>query len=301
MAGDGAAAGGRWISRPPGWPQSGGARHDAPVRLFCFPPAATGAWVYHRWAAELAPDVEVMPVELPGRGARLGEPQPASLRLLVAACLAGLLPLLLDKPFALFGHSMGAWIAYEFAHEIQRLHRSETAGSSRGPSSPVAESGLAAPAMAVDSCPMPVKLYASCNRSPHLADVAHDVDPTSFADLTSAEFWRCFFRRYGSVSTLQTEAAREHALPLLKADFRLLEMYEPTLAPLAIPVDALAADADTRYTRNQISAWKHSTCAGFSEHWFQGGHWLIREDPAVMLAHLRDDLAAARLEQAASS
>eukprot|EP00850_Spirogloea_muscicola_P020510 SM000218S06606 [mRNA] locus=s218:105020:108082:- [translate_table: standard] len=297
MAADGAAtAGGRWISRPPGWPQSGGARHDAPVRLFCFPPAATGAWVYHRWAAELAPDVE-----LPGRGARLGEPQPPSLRLLVTACLAGLLPLLLDKPFALFGHSMGAWIAYEVAHEIQRLHKSETAGSARGPSSIVDESCLAAPAIVAGSCPMPVKLYASCNRAPHLADVAYNVDPTSFADLPPVDFWQCFFRRYGSVSSLQTEAAREHALPLLKADFRLLEMYEPTLAPLAIPVDALAADADTRYARNQISAWKHSTCADFSERWFQGGHWLIREDPAAMLAHLRDDLATARHEQAVSA
>ena len=125
------------------------------LRLFCLPQAGAGAWCFHNgWSARLPPDVEVLPVELPGRNSRASEPADAhpTLQRLASAVLDGVRHLLPggelpgQRPpnpphYALFGHSLGAWLAYEIACEVFRRRRE------RG-----------------DVIPMPTKLYLSGNR-----------------------------------------------------------------------------------------------------------------------------------------
>ena len=94
-------------------------RPDARLRLFCLPYAGGGASFYRPWIERLAPDVHVHPVQLPGREARLREHAFERIEPLIAS-LADVLGAHLDRPFALFGHSMGALIAFELARELRR-------------------------------------------------------------------------------------------------------------------------------------------------------------------------------------
>src|SRR3982750_485989 len=89
-------------------------RIDASVRLFCFPYAGGGTSIFHSWPGKLPPGVEVCAIQLPGRGRRLWEKPFSQMPALVSA-LTQELSDFLDRPFAFFGHSMGALIAFELA------------------------------------------------------------------------------------------------------------------------------------------------------------------------------------------
>src|ERR1035441_10334502 len=91
------------------------------LRLFCFPYAGAGAGTFLTWSDNLPADVEVCPVQLPGRGARMTERPFTQLSPLVEALAQALAPLL-DKPFAFFGHSLGALVSFELARQIRRQY-----------------------------------------------------------------------------------------------------------------------------------------------------------------------------------
>src|SRR5208337_878151 len=91
------------------------------LRLFCFPYAGAGALIFRNWSDALPRDIEVCPIQLPGRGTRLTEPPFTKLSCLVEALTRALIPLL-DRPFAFFGHSLGALIGFELARQIRRQH-----------------------------------------------------------------------------------------------------------------------------------------------------------------------------------
>ena len=93
--------------------------HRARVRLFCFPYAGGGNSIFRSWQQNLSDTIEVCSVQLPGRDSRISEPPCTAVDQLVSAASEGLAPYL-DKPFALFGHSMGAVIAFEFARHLRK-------------------------------------------------------------------------------------------------------------------------------------------------------------------------------------
>ena len=122
-----------------------------------------------------------------------------------------------SKPYLLFGHSLGAWIAYELLAELMRRHETP-----------------------------PLLLIVSGMRAPHLSAAEHDADrvaPT-IAHLDTPDFWSHFERRYGRNPDLSDPLAREFVLPLLRADFELLEAVRrcdrsprhPSCAHLLCPV-----------------------------------------------------------------
>src|SRR5215213_9694754 len=84
---------------------------SAGVRLFCFPYAGGGDSIFRSWQQSLSDTIEVCPVQLPGRGPRIPAPPCTDINRLVRCAAQALAPYL-DKPFALFGHSMGARIAF---------------------------------------------------------------------------------------------------------------------------------------------------------------------------------------------
>ncbi|KAL6758269.1 Alpha/Beta hydrolase protein [Haematococcus lacustris] len=115
------ASGSLWILRPPRGQSKAernaterSATQSQPPLLFCIPQAGMGAWTYHALAQQLAPDVEVLPVELPGHNSRMNrEALQTDLRALAAQVAAVVRQCSQDRAYAVFGHSMGAWIAYE--------------------------------------------------------------------------------------------------------------------------------------------------------------------------------------------
>ncbi|MEJ2755738.1 MAG: KR domain-containing protein, partial [Gammaproteobacteria bacterium] len=92
---------------------------DAQIRLFCFPYAGGGSSIYNPWAKQLPASIELIPIHLPGRGAREAEPYSESLFEAAEHISQALIPLL-DKPFVLFGHCMGAIMMYEVAQRLEQ-------------------------------------------------------------------------------------------------------------------------------------------------------------------------------------
>src|SRR5438105_14018756 len=92
------------------------------LRLFCFPFAGGSVSTFVGWPALLPGDIEVWAAQLPGRAARIGEPAIGDMTLLLDRLEAAMAPAL-DRPFALFGHSMGAIIAFELVRRLRRRGR----------------------------------------------------------------------------------------------------------------------------------------------------------------------------------
>ena len=92
---------------------------NASLRMFCLPYAGGDTWIFHDWQSALPDYVEVCPIRLPGRGSRIAEPPFTALGDLVEA-LGTALDGALDRPFVIFGHSMGALIGFELARYLRR-------------------------------------------------------------------------------------------------------------------------------------------------------------------------------------
>jgi surfactin synthase thioesterase subunit len=227
------------------------------LRIFCFPPLGTGAQIFHSWSQHLPSDVEVMPIEYPGRNIRMSEPLQTDLVAMAKQCATDLLPLFTEVPFVLFGHSMGAWVAYEVGQELRRKQEE------------VDRSGA-------NYCLLPRKIYVSCRRTPHLFAPEHDTDQITFHLLSACEFWEQFEKRYGHNPIFDLKQVRDFMYPIFCADFRALETYTApeNQIPLPFPLCAIAAVDDDRFNAEGTAQWAKHTIAVdffFSEKHFSGG------------------------------
>ena len=230
------------------------------VRLFCFPFAGGGASLFRTWADRLPAWVEVCPVQLPGREARINEPPFTSVEALVGPLRRGLAPLL-DRPFAFFGHSMGAAIAHRLT-----VHLRDQGG------------------------PQPVLLAASGRQAPQL----QPLDPP-FYDLPGEAFVARLRNLQGTPAEVLAHAElMELLLPALRADFTLNDTYRPPLGePLAMAVSAFGGEGDAHVSREGLAAWEVTTCGRFRLRMLPGDHFFLRTAPETLLAALQSDLAAA--------
>jgi surfactin synthase thioesterase subunit len=237
---------------------------EASLRLFCIPQAGMGAWAFHGWQETLGSAVEVMPIELPGRNSRMRENRFTSMKDLVNAMVDNLVNEFRRLPYAILGHSLGAWIAYELVQELRRRHE-----------------------------PLPVKIYVSANRAPHLCEKKHDVHPVHLHKLSYPLFWKAFFDRYGANKDLESEGIKKYMYPMLVDDFTLLETYvwnDLRCPELPVPIEAFGAKSDVRYTKEQISAWSEHTSVQFKELWFDGKHRFIVDEPEEVRKHVAYDV-----------
>ena len=241
------------------------ARPRARVRLFCFPYAGGGASLFRTWSADFPPEIEVCPVQLPGREGRISEPLFERLSPLVAAVDAGL-RLLMDKPFAFFGHSMGALIAFELARTLRR----------RG-------------------APAPVHLFASGCLPPHIPD------RRPFHHLSDADLIKGLIELGGmSEDMLQHKELLEFMVPILRADSAVTETNVYTEeAPLRCPITALGGIDDDLVTLEDMAAWRQHTSGAFVEERLPGSHFFLQSARAevigVVARRLLATLPGARL------
>lgn len=241
----------RWITRPRPTP---GAR----LRLFCLPHAGAGASVFRNWAEALPAEVEVCPVQLPGRENRIAEPAIDRVPPLVEALTDAVSPWL-DRPFAVLGHSNGAMIGFELVRELRRRGR-----------------------------PGPLHLFASGRRAP---DVAARTPPIHQCpdDVFIAEL-----KALGGMpdALLEHPELIELLVPLLRADVALHETYafveEP---PLETPITAYRGETDPKVTLEDVEAWARHTRGPFTLRTFPGGHFFLQDDRASFLRTLSADLA----------
>ena len=230
----------------------------ARVRMFCFPYAGGGASAYRGWAAPLPPDIEVCPVQLPGREGRLREapfdrPEP-----LVRAMADALQPYMQGLPFVFFGHSMGAMLSFELARELRR----------RGQA-------------------MPLHLFVSGRRAPQVLEEDEPIH-----GLPEARFIEKIRELNGTPEeVLQHTELMRLLIPVLRADFAVNETYVYTEEePLDIGISAFGGLGDLEVTREELAAWKEHTRGRFRQRMLPGDHFFIHGNREMVLEALARDL-----------
>jgi medium-chain acyl-[acyl-carrier-protein] hydrolase len=243
------------------WIAFGTPNPKARLRLFCFPYAGTGGSIFRTWPGGLPEDVEVCPVQYPGRGTRPMETPFTAISPLVQALAQALLPLL-DKPFAFFGHSLGALVAFELARQLRR-----------------------------QSGPQPVRLFVSADRAPRSPRRDRPINA-----LPEADFLVELVRLNGTPrKVLEDAELMQIMLPVLRADFAIYETYayspEP---PLACVIAGLGGLQDQRVRRDDLAAWRDETDDAFSLRMFPGDHFFLNTAQPLLLQALSQDLCGDR-------
>jgi medium-chain acyl-[acyl-carrier-protein] hydrolase len=249
-----AAAATPWLIRPL-------PRPDARMRIFCFPHAGVGASAYRPWAALFPKSVEVVAVQPPGRENRLREPAIDTVPGLIDACVEAM-DGSLDRPYAMFGHSMGACLAYEVARRLRDDRR-----------------------------PLPDRLFVSGRRAPSQPPTDPPLHP-----LDDADFVDEIQRRYGGIpaEVLKHDELVALLLPTLRADIRALEthLHVPS-EPLRVAIHAFGGAQDPCVSADALGAWRLETDAGFGLRIFPGGHFYHQTATAEVVAAIVATLAPA--------
>ncbi|MFG2622063.1 thioesterase II family protein [Streptomyces sp. NPDC048507] len=243
---------GSWIRRfhPVAHPET------APV-LVVLPHAGGNASFYFPLSRDLAARAEVLTVQYPGRQERLGESAPDTVAALVDGVERALLPWR-DRPLVLFGHSMGAVLAYELTRRLE--------ASGAGPRGLIV-SGRRSPLVARRE--QNVHLQGDDALLAQVAALA-GTDPRLLAD---PDF-------------------RELILPALRADYRAIETYrhEPGGSPLRTPVSVLVGESDPRASVAEAMGWREVTGAAFTFRGFPGGHFYLSDHHEAVTRALTEDL-----------
>jgi surfactin synthase thioesterase subunit len=227
------------------------------LRVYCFSYGGGSAMAFRPWQAILGPEIDVCAVQLPGRGARMAETPYTDLALLIKD-LAQVIAADSKLPFAFFGHSLGGIVAFELARYMQ-LHR----------------------------LPMPLALFASgCNAPQHRnrSQGMHLLPDDALIDT---------LRDYNGTppEVLANRELMELVLPMIRADFTLVEDYQYRPAPLLnIPITVLAGQRDDRSCAEQAEGWHKETSATCRIEWFEGDHFFINSERDAVLAYLAVEL-----------
>ncbi|MFF0587357.1 thioesterase II family protein [Streptomyces sp. NPDC003781] len=222
--------------------------HPAPhagSRLLCFPHAGGSASAYHALSAAVAGNTEPLIVQYPGRQERLGEPCAERAEEVVAAVLAALPAPADGTPTILFGHSMGALLAFETARRLAAEGRT------------------------------PAALFVSGRRGPSLPQRPARRKPVS--EMSDAELINEIKQLSGTADELLTSPDfLPLLLPPLRADYRIVDNYVYRSAPrLDCPVTVLAGDKDPDVTVEGGRAWESETQAACTLHMLAGGHFFL--------------------------
>jgi medium-chain acyl-[acyl-carrier-protein] hydrolase len=204
----------------------------------------------------MPPAIDVCPVDLPGRGRRFREPLHTRLPALLQELVDELQPHV-DLRFALFGHSMGAMIAYELACRLAR-----------------------------DGA-VPLCLFVSGRRAPQFPRTEPPIHTLSDGALLA---------KVRAMDGIPPAIGQNHemldlALPILRADFALSESYQYVDGPpLTCPIFALSGTSDVEVSREGLLGWRDRTRSIFRPRFFPGGHFFLQHDQAAVVRAVIDDL-----------
>lgn len=223
---------------------------QARMHLFCFPYAGGSAAVFHSWSNYVPSLIEVCPVQFPGRGSRIREKPFVRMEPLVQAVIENIFSLI-DKPFAIFGHSVGALIGFEVARELRRR-----------------------------SLQLPFHLFVSGCEAPTTTSTS----PFTY-DLPEPEFMAELRRLNGTPrEILENPEMMNLLIPLLRADFELVQNYDYTPdLPLPFPITAFGGLQDTEVIIENIEEWSQQTTRKLSLHMLAGDHFFLNENREQIL------------------
>jgi medium-chain acyl-[acyl-carrier-protein] hydrolase len=227
------------------------------LRLFCFPCAGGWGQMFYPWARQLSGDIDVWAIQLPGRAMRVREVPRTCMRALsqeVALAIASHI----GVPYAFFGHSMGALLAFEVARRLRALR-----------------------------CRGPEHLFLSSAVAPDLGHLRPPLHTLSDEEIVmKLVCWN------GMPPELTGNAEiLEVLLPTLRSDFRLCDTYEYVEdAPLDVPVTVLGGEADEEVPIDALHAWQRQTAGPCSVQIFPGGHFYFSAAESDFFALLTREL-----------
>ncbi|MDX3854289.1 thioesterase II family protein [Streptomyces sp. AK02-01A] len=230
------------------------------IPVLCFPFAGAGASAFRRCQEYGSDTVLISPVQLPGREERFGEPLYTD----VVAAVDDLLPTVLDQiagspVVALFGHSLGAVMAYEMAHRINGL-----------------------------GMPRVVRLFVSGSPGPWTQRESRATGLTDDGFLEQVREFAGYTH-----PALEHPELREMLLPTLRADVEMHENYRaPSEKPLPVPIVSIRGADDELVSRAQAAEWESATSAGCRQAEVPGGHMYVTDSPGELVRLMDEELAA---------
>jgi len=229
----------------------------ARLRLFCFPYAGGNASLFRTWRNNLPGTLEVCPVHLPGRGPRLSEPPLRRLSSIVAALIPALRPHM-DQPFAFFGHSMGALVAFETARQLRRAYDLE-----------------------------PVHLFISGSNPPQLLG-----NRRITYNLPDEQFIKELQRLNGTPkAVLEHSELLKFMMEQLRADFEVVETYRYVSGPpLSCGISVFGGLGDCETNRERLTHWQEHTTGSFSVSMLPGDHFFLHTAESVLFRLLSQKL-----------
>jgi medium-chain acyl-[acyl-carrier-protein] hydrolase len=242
------AAATRW------WPYSADAASR--LRLYAFPFAGGGTLAYEPWRRALPDRIACVAARLPGRETRMTEPALSDLPSVVHRATTELLAVL-EPPYALYGHSMGALVALHVLRELSR----------RGAEPPLG-------------------LIVAARPAPHLPSSKPGTDRVGDERIVSE------LRQLGGLpdEIAANAAAAQLFLPLLRADLTLNELRETPAVPINAPIMALAGVSDPRVSPPDVAAWHQWTSSEFRFEVVPGDHFFAFSDCRATLRLVVDQL-----------
>lgn len=224
------------------WLKFSKTNHHNPIKLFCFPFAGAGAATFTSWQNDVAPHIQVIAVQLPGRENRFSEPPMGKMSELLDVLSQHISPYS-AQPWAVFGHSMGATIGYAL---ISRL----------------IETG----------CNPPQHFFTSAKSPPHCLP-SH----APLSHLSDNEFLDTLATRYGADTSTSQRELLELMLPTLRADFGLIEsQYNHSTIPLNTDITALYGTQDHAVSEQQMMQWSRYTNQSFDIVEINGPHFYLQ-------------------------
>lgn len=236
------------------------------LRLFAFPYAGSGASVYRPWATLLPDGIELFGFQPPGRESRFSEPVPTSLDDVVSAGERVIRALARDGvPFAFFGHSLGALVAYSITCRM-------------GTASGITPRHLIVSACVAPHCQAPVP-------DVHVLPDDEFIDWVQGLGGTPPEVWA-------------NAELRELLLPILRADFRLVASFrDNNREPLDTPITALGGASDDSVPHDALAAWKERTRSASALYILPGDHFFVHSAQGMVVErvlHVLGELPSAR-------
>lgn len=218
------------------------------VRVFCFPFAGGSVNTYFSWKEEFVDDVELVLVQPPGRGARILEKAHESMQDYISELLKHP-DYMTDVPYILFGHSLGARVAFELASQL------------------------------IDkNCPAPVSLVASGSRAPH----TNNRNAPTF-DLPEDEFVHEIIRLNGTpIEITQNEEMMSLVLPVLRADIKVAETYLAEKHAMPFPIVVFSGDSDPSINDEEVQAWQELSEFEVEMNMLPGDHFFINQHGKVL-------------------
>jgi surfactin synthase thioesterase subunit len=226
-------------------------------RLYCFSYAGGSAANYAGWQTALDHTVEVHAVELPGRGTRFGEAPVTDLQIVIDT-ITDVIAVQDQRPFAFFGHSLGALLAFEVARQLQQR-------------------GL----------PTPYHLWVSGASAPR-----YRRDRSGIHLLEDDALINELKRLNGTPSpVLANRELMDMLLPMIRADFSLAENYVYRDGPLLhMPITVMMGYDDMDAEGDRVNGWHEETLGEFGTAWFEGDHFYINAQRDAVLSFIRNRL-----------